>query len=244
MQKVIFSFIVSLFICTASIAQQTDLTQTLGWDLTYASVLDRNDISPDEFIRRWLRENKDSAVKTLLENWQDESVISVIFADYPAFHAGERIEELFVRTKTRIFYRSFAKGKFSGSKEPIDLKQYETALQKLFAWEQMPITLDEMPATREKTEEDKREWGKGFIGFLNLYEQGKSKQLLLSFKDFMVIARAPTEKEKSDDDEMEKYARENIKTGRLPQALSEIFAGQKLTSPALPNKNRKKKKRG
>jgi hypothetical protein len=247
MQNVVFGFVFSLCLVATSVAQprKTNLTETLGWDLSYASVLDRNKISDDDFIREWLQKTEASAVKSLIENWEHEPIISAIYADYPAPHAGERIEQIFVRTRTRVFYQSFTKGRFSGSKEPLDAKKYEEVLQKLLTWEQAgPRTIDEVPVIREKTEEDRRRWGTGYWGFLSLYHQGTSRQLLLSFKDFIVIKREPTEEEVNDDDLWEKYGRENVKTGRLTKALSEIFDGEKTALPPSPNRKHKNKKRG
>ena len=43
-------------------AQKSD-TLPLGWDLTYASVLNTNNVEPDAWIRGWLGPNFESSIK-------------------------------------------------------------------------------------------------------------------------------------------------------------------------------------
>jgi len=42
----------------------------LGWDLSYASILERNNISSDEFLSKWLAEHPQSVIKELLLGWR------------------------------------------------------------------------------------------------------------------------------------------------------------------------------
>jgi len=171
----------------------------LGWDLTYASVLERNKIAHDAWIWKWLGwsgQDYQSPVKDILENWKDEPILSSILIEYPDFHAGDHLALWFVRTKNHTYYWGFVKGKpYKHIKESVNTELYDRLFTDLSSWQQ---------AEPQKPENTPVGGVPGYLGFLSLYDQGDSKQLLLSQEDFFI---------------RDTEAPEGYKEGRLSQAL-------------------------
>lgn len=71
-------------------AQKTN-QPSLGWDLTYNSVLNANRIGRGEWIRKWLGPGFQSPIKKYISAWNGEPIESSILIEHPAFHAAEHI---------------------------------------------------------------------------------------------------------------------------------------------------------
>lgn len=158
--------------------QKAHNTRPLGWDLTYTSVLDRNNIGRDEWIRKWLGPKYKSSVKALIDGWKGDPILSSILIEAPAPHAGERNTIWLVRTKDNAYHWGFVEGKPPYKvKEPMKPKLYDDVFAALSAWQQgKPLKPEDTPIGGVP----------GYMGFLSLYAHGSSSQMLLNQEDFWI----------------------------------------------------------
>ncbi|HEV2915278.1 MAG TPA: hypothetical protein VGX92_18510 [Pyrinomonadaceae bacterium] len=166
--------------CQSPHIQRTESKQqaSLGWDLTYSSVLERNKVARDEWLWQWLGQNYQSPVKNLLEHWEDEPILSSILIEHPVFHAGEHIAFWLIRTKNHAYYWKFAEGKpYRHVKESVSTELYDHLFEQMASWQQ---------AEPSKPENTPVGGISGYLGFLSLYDPGNSRQMLLSREDFYV----------------------------------------------------------
>ena len=150
----------------------------LGWDLTYASVLNTNNIGPNEWIRKWLGPNFQSPIRQMISKWRDGPIESSLLLEHPAFHAGEHITIWLVRTKSRGYYIEVVEGTpFHKTKEALDPQSYDKIFSVMSSWQQaQPLKPEETP-----------EGGiPGYLGFLSFHNRGDSRQILLSGEDFVI----------------------------------------------------------
>ena len=134
MSKLIKSY-VFLFLLTLSFsAQEKDM---LGWDLSYSSVLKRNNVAQSEWVWKWL-EQYESPAGNWITTWQGKPIISSILVEYPAFHAGERTTMWFVRTDDGAHYWELVQaGKQRRNEEDIKPEIYDTLFKTVTTWEQL-----------------------------------------------------------------------------------------------------------
>jgi hypothetical protein len=141
-------------------------------------VLERNKIAHDEWIWEWLGQNYQSPVKNLIENWEGEPIESSILIEHPVFHAGEHIAFWFIRTKNHAYHWKFAEGKpYRHVKESVSTELYDRLFEQMSSWQQ---------AEPSKPENTPVGGVSGYLGFLSLYDQGNSRQMLLSREDFYI----------------------------------------------------------
>src|SRR5260370_38873701 len=88
--------------CSVVYAQPAN-SQSLGWDLSYSSVLDANGVRSDEWLRRWVGPNYQSSAKGWISSWSHGPIQSAVLLEFPA-HAGERIIMWLFRTKDQAYY--------------------------------------------------------------------------------------------------------------------------------------------
>src|SRR5687767_747288 len=98
-------------LCQPIYAQKSGISE--GWDLTYYSVLEKNNVNRREWIWKWLGPKYESPAKKLISEWQGEPIVSSILIEFPAPHAGEHIGAWFVRTKDHAYCWDFVEGKLS-----------------------------------------------------------------------------------------------------------------------------------
>jgi hypothetical protein len=181
-------------------AQRPRSPRTLGWDLTYASLLDRNQIGHGEWIRKWLGPKYQSPVKALISGWKGSPIQSSILIEAPAPHAGERYTMWLVRTKENAYHWEFVEGRPPYNvKEPMKPQQYDDLYATLSSWQQGEPTKPENTPTGGVP---------GYMGFLNLYDRGSSRQMLLTQEDFWIC---------------ETNDCESAKPGRLSLALETLL---------------------
>ncbi|HVF55735.1 MAG TPA: hypothetical protein VM934_06270, partial [Pyrinomonadaceae bacterium] len=71
----ITNLIVALALLGQPVCAQ-DSTPSLGWDLTYSSVLERNNIGRSEWIRKWLGSGYQPPAKKWIAGWRGEPIVS------------------------------------------------------------------------------------------------------------------------------------------------------------------------
>jgi hypothetical protein len=169
--------------CATACAQKAT-AGSLGWDLSYSSVLDANSVGPDEWIRKWIGPNYQSAAKGWISSWNHGPIKSAVLLEFPA-HAGERIIMCFIRTKDQAYYYERAEGSalLKDDKPPhetsqtLDVQAYDRFFSAVSTWQQ---------ASPPKPEETRAGAPLGYMGFLSLYSSSGSRQMLLTSTDYAV----------------------------------------------------------
>ena len=168
-----------------------------GWDLTYESVLEKNNVDRNEWIWKWLNFTyKDgfngkfeTPAKKWISEWKGEPIISSVLIDFPAFHATEHYTVWLFRTKNNAYHWEYIdEGNPHFDKKDLDLKDYDKIFEQISVWEQ------NKPQKPEETHPDDLP---GYIGFLSSYEKGKSREMLLTREDFIICENKECDKKKS-----------------------------------------------
>lgn len=170
-----------------------------GWDLSYKELMDKNGIDKNAYLRTWLKRHSLTYTPDVLASWKGDTVVSSILVEAPVFHAGEHSVQWFIRTRDKAYSWTFIEEKvFRNSKNEIDVKKFDEAMAALSAWQQSP------PSVCGK---DNKGCPAGYIGFLNIYHDGKPNQMLLSVEDLLIK------------DSTQEYG---VREGRLSQVLNRI----------------------
>lgn len=178
-------------------------TSAFGWDLTYRSVLERNNVAKTEWIWRWLNDYTTPA-ETWIANRGPEPIVSSILIEYPAFHAGEHTTMWFFRTADGAHYWESVRGQKHRSEKPLKPEAYDTLFRCVSAWAQLaPKSPAELPKNTLP----------GYFGFLSTFDMKGSRQMLLTVEDFLCV-----------DPKLRcEIGKGNGLAGRLMEALLPIF---------------------
>jgi hypothetical protein len=142
----ITNLIVALALLGQPVCAQ-DSTPSLGWDLTYSSVLERNNIGRSEWIRKWLGSGYQPPAKKWIAGWRGEPIVSSILLEYPAFHAGEHTTMWFVRTKDNAYYwQSVEDAESDDEKKVLKPRAYDNLFVLVSSWQQAkPLKVEDTP---------------------------------------------------------------------------------------------------
>lgn len=170
----------------SEIQPHSERDSSLGWDLTYISLLEKNNVARSEIIWNWLNAHPQSPAGNWISGWQGEPIVSSILFEIPMPHAAARGTLWLVRTKEHAYYCEFVE-KCAGCKpravenvwavnvkKDVPLPVYDELFAEVSSWQQA-----ESPAVKEPVPDLMR----GYAGFLSLYEQGESRQLLLTLEE-------------------------------------------------------------
>jgi hypothetical protein len=198
----IATILIAAMIVGGSICAQQK-TPFNGWDLTYKSVLERNNVAKTDWVWLWLGHYKSPAEKWI-STWDGKPIISSVLIEYPAFHAAEYQTLWFIRTEDEAFYWESTEGRENDENQDVITPELYDALYKhASSWQQLaPKTAKELPEQALP----------GYFGVLSLSGPNGSKQMLLTVEDFFIClnkACLPGET--------------NMKVGRLMQALEPIL---------------------
>src|SRR5688572_20015896 len=175
MFKIATAFIIAILPLSVACAQQKNTV--MDWDLTYKSVLERNNVAKTEWIWPWLAGYKTPAEKWVT-SWQGKPIVSSVLIEHPAFHAAEHMTIWLIRTHDEAFYWETVEGSKSiGYEEPIPPHLYDAFFKEVSAWQQFPPK----PASALKDGALP-----GYMGFLSVYGPGRSRQMLLTMDDFSI----------------------------------------------------------
>jgi len=145
--------------------------ETLGWDLTYFSAITKKLCPGDALCAEWAKPA--SPVQKHIAEWQGDPIISAIEIELPDGHAS-MAALWFIRTKDQAYYWSFypLDTDNSNGKHVISTQAYDAVFETIACW--VPVE------PRQQT------FGAdGYIGFLSMYKEGKSRQMLLTYEDFI-----------------------------------------------------------
>lgn len=172
----ISTILIAVVLVSLSIyAQQKD--SFFGWDLTYKSVLERNNVPQGEWIWKWVRRSESPAEKWI-SNWQGKRIVSSILVEFPAFHAAERTTMWFVRTSDEAYYWEVVEGRETEqNEESLKPQVFDAFFREVSSWQQLePKPAKDIP----------KDVLPGYFGFLSFYDKDGSKQMLLTMEDFII----------------------------------------------------------
>lgn len=169
--------------CVSACGQKA-IAESLGWDLSYSSVLDANGVRSDEWLRRWIGPNYQSPAKGWISSWSHGPIQSSVLLEFPA-QAGERVIMWLVRTKDQAYvYLRAEENPLSKDDKPphetnetLDAQVYDKFFSVASTWQQ---------ATPRKPEDTPAGAAPGYNGFLSVYGSGSSRQILLTSDDFAI----------------------------------------------------------
>jgi hypothetical protein len=164
--------------CYAKWANAADSNQPLGWDLTYYSVITKMRLcTRSALCEQWAKPAP--PIQKHISEWQGDPIISSIEIEVPDGHAS-MAALWFIRTKDQAYYWGFhpLDKDYSGDKHVIPTQDYDTVFKKISCWLQL--------------EPEQQTFGShGYIGFLSMYKEGKSRQMLLTYEDFIEGGKHP-----------------------------------------------------
>lgn len=147
-------------------------SQPLGWDLTYFSVMTRLRVCPgNDFCEQWAKPAP--PIQKHVAEWQGDPIVSSFELELPDGHAG-MVSLWFIRTKDQAYYWSFypLDQDYSDGKHVIPTEDYDKVFEKISCWVPFEPRQPKFGAH-------------GYVGFVSMYKQGKSLQMLLTYEDFI-----------------------------------------------------------
>lgn len=171
----------------------------LGWDLSYESIFEQNNVGLNDWIRGWVK--RDTAVAPeWIKKWNEGPINSSLLVEFPAFHAGERTTVWLVRTKDKAYYwEQVASHNSRTDEEEISTDIYDGIFAQASQWKQLrPRSPQELPDQALP----------GYIGIMSLYSPQGSRQMLLTMDDFALCE-----------------AKKCSGVGRMLEALGTIYEG-------------------
>jgi hypothetical protein len=149
----------------------------LGWDLTYETVLKKNNVVSSEVVLMQPGGSYQSPVLSLLENWKGGTIISSILVEFPAEHGSAHGVLWLIRTDESTYYRLMFTGMpfqdVEGELEPV---VFADILNSVMSWHQY----------RRKEDPSSFPLAEDYWGFLSIYDGKLSRQLLLTSEDFVL----------------------------------------------------------
>lgn len=156
--------------CSETWADASASSQPLGWDLTYSSTMKELGLCP-ALCEEWAKPAP--PIDKHLSEWQGDPIISSMEIELPDGHAG-MAAFWFIRTKDQAYFWTFypLDEDYSGGKHAISTHDYDNTFGTISCWVQV--------------EPQQPKFGSdGYIGFLSMYKDGKSRQMLLTYEDFI-----------------------------------------------------------
>jgi hypothetical protein len=180
-------------------------SQEIGWDVAYESLLKRNGFGPGSVIWKWIHtDGPRPPVNENAAHWQGEPIISSILIE-GAGPEGSPGGAWYIRTTNHLYRWGFNKGKFERQHQELSaLQEYDKAFDAVACWQQgVPVKSDTFLD--------------GYWGFLSLFRDGKSRQMLLTFRDLCLVDPEIINKEG------DKITMDENNWGRLWKTLKPVF---------------------
>jgi hypothetical protein len=148
----------------------------LGWDLTYTSLLHNSGVCPGDLYCDIASTKPQPPVHQHFAEWKGDPIVSSILIELPDGHAA-MFAMWFIRTKDQAYVRTFHPEQPTPDMQTLPTEEYDRAFEAMTCWQQ------DRPRSAKFSDTPK---GDGYIGFLNLFKEGRSRQMLLSYRDFFV----------------------------------------------------------
>ena len=152
------------------------VTNGLGWDLTYTSLLRNSGICPGDVYCEIAPTKPQPPVHKLFAEWKGEPIVSSILIELPDGHAA-MFETWLVRTTTQAYVRTFHPDHETPDMQPLPTQDYDRAFETMTCWQQ------DQPLSGKFFDGHTRD---GYVGFLSLFKDGRSRQMLLTYTDLFL----------------------------------------------------------
>ena len=150
------------------------VNQGLGWDLAYTSLLRNNRVCPGDFYCEVAAVKPQPPVHKQFAEWQGEAIVSSILIELPG-HAS-MVASWLIRTKDEAYLGEFdPDDRTSRGMQRVSTEDYDRVFEAMTCWQQ-----DQPPSPKFF---DGRDAAGGYIGFLSLFKEGRSRQMLLTDRD-------------------------------------------------------------
>jgi hypothetical protein len=137
------------------------------------SLLRNNGLCPGDLYCEIAEVKPQPPVHKLFAEWQREPIVSSVLVEMPDGHADMWAIWL-VRTKEQAYWWTFHPHlRNPAGVQPLPVQEYDRVFETMTCWQQHD------PPTRRFFNEQ----GDGYIGFLSLYKEGRSRQMMLTLKD-------------------------------------------------------------
>lgn len=146
----------------------------LGWDLAYTSLLRNNGVCPGDFYCEIAAIKPQPPVNKHFAEWKGEPIVSSILIELPG-HAS-MIAWWLIRTKDEAYFWEFdPDDPTPRGMQALRAQDYDRVFETMTCWQQ------DQPLNRKFF--DGRGGADGYIGFLSLFKEGRSRQMILTIKD-------------------------------------------------------------
>lgn len=150
-----------------------------NWDLSYESVLNQNQIRWDHSVGTlftWLvdREKEHQYITNFIKKELAQNPEATFLIDHPTFPSAGRTTFLGIKKNGQCYYwwRSTDESMREFKKRPMDPQLFQQVT-------------DRLQAMQQRGYENMGGPEKAYAGFLSLFKDGQSKQILLHINDFM-----------------------------------------------------------
>jgi hypothetical protein len=146
----------------------------VGWDLAYTSLLRNNGVCPGDFYCEIATIKPQPPVHKHFAEWKGQPIISSILIELPG-HAC-MVAWWLIRTKDEAYFWEFdPDDRTPRGIQPVPAQDYDRVFETMTCWQQ------DQPLHRKFF--DGRGDAGGYIGFLSLFKEGRSRQMLLTDRD-------------------------------------------------------------
>jgi hypothetical protein len=165
------------FLFTLDVQGEAVPQNTLGWDLTYSSVMQRNNVKNSEFSWLYPEETYESPVASLLKKWDGAPIVASILIEFPIGHGSGHGVLWLARTNMSAFYHFISVGppNFRRLKEEINTTEFDDILRTVGTWQQL-----------SRKSRANSVLGVTYYGFLSVYDGQTSRQILLTMDDLIL----------------------------------------------------------
>ena len=152
------------------------VSEGLGWDLTYISLLYDSGVCPGDSYCEVASLKPQPPVHKHFAEWKGEPIDSSILVELSDGHAAMFAIWL-IRTKDHAYVWTFHPEEPTPGMQEFPAMDYDRAFEAMTCWQQ-----DRPPSAKFS---DAAGYV-GYAGFLSLFKAGRSRQMLLTYKDFFL----------------------------------------------------------
>ncbi len=154
------------------------VSEGLGWDLTYISLLYDSGVCPGDSYCEVASLKPQPPVHKHFAEWKGEPIDSSILVELSDGHAAMFAIWL-IRTKDHAYVWTFHPEELTPGKQEFPAVDYDRVFEAMTCWQQ-----DRPPVAKFADAPGFT----GYVGFLNLFKEGRSRQMLLTYKDFFLTS--------------------------------------------------------
>lgn len=174
----------SIILVACTVLSQNHGDTTGGCELTYKSILEKNNLLQNPWVKNWFATYNKSPAPAWTAGWKKDRIVSYVLIEHPNFHAGERTTLWLVRTKSQAFYWESVQADYHSvveiekrtQRKEIMPADYDKFFEPAASWQQTAILKPKLPVDNFSPE---------FWGVATIFTGNLCRQMLLGLDDFM-----------------------------------------------------------